>query len=68
MATDNTSALLGNILVVGFVLQGIVYAVVRFTVYSTAEFDERMDGIVYGTAAGLGIATMLNINFILEWD
>ncbi len=66
VATDNWSALLGNILVVGFLLQGIVYVVVRFTVYPTAEFDERMDGIVYGTAAGLGIATMLNINFILE--
>lgn len=66
VAADNLSALLGNILVVGFVLQGVVYAVVRITVYATAEFDERMDGIVYGTAAGLGIATMLNINFILD--
>jgi len=66
IATDNTTALLGNVLVVGFLTQAIVYAVVRVTVYPTAEFDERMDGIVYGTAAGLGIATMLNINFILE--
>ena len=66
VATNNITALLGNVLVVGFLLQGIVYAVVRFTVYATAEFDERMDGIVYGTAAGLGVATMLNINFILE--
>ena len=66
VAADNLSALLGNILVVGFLVQGIVYAVVRITVYATAEFDERMDGIVYGTAAGLGVATMLNVNLILD--
>ncbi|MBM4425124.1 MAG: PrsW family intramembrane metalloprotease [Chloroflexi bacterium] len=66
VAANNLSAIVGNTLVVGFVLQGLIYAVVRFTVYPTAEFDERMDGIVYGTAAGLGVATMLNINFILE--
>jgi RsiW-degrading membrane proteinase PrsW (M82 family) len=66
IARDDASALIGNIFVIGFLLQGIVYVVLRTTVYPTAEFDERMDGIVYGTAAGLGIATMLNINFILE--
>jgi RsiW-degrading membrane proteinase PrsW (M82 family) len=66
VAADNLSALVGEILVVGFLLQAVVYGVVRATVYRTAEFDERMDGIVYGTAAGLGVATMLNINFILE--
>ena len=66
IARDNTSALIGNIFVIGFLLQAIVYVVLRATVYPTTEFDERMDGIVYGTSAGLGIATMLNINFILE--
>lgn len=66
VARDDASALIGNTLVVGVLLQLIVYAVVRYTVYNTAEFDERMDGIVYGTAAGLGVATMLNLNFILD--
>ena len=66
MALNNTSAIVGYVLVIGFTLEAIKYAVVRFTVYPTKEFDERMDGIVYGTAAGLGIATMLNINFIVE--
>jgi hypothetical protein len=30
----------------------LVFAAVRFTVYTSAEFDERVDGIVYATAAG----------------
>jgi RsiW-degrading membrane proteinase PrsW (M82 family) len=63
---DSTSALIAYIFVVGFTLEAIKYLVVRFTVYPTREFDERMDGIVYGTAAGLGVATMLNVNFILD--
>ncbi len=66
LSLDNTSALVGYILVVGFTYEAIKYAIVRFTVYPTLEFDERMDGIVYGTAAGLGVATMINLNFILE--
>ena len=40
----------------GIVQATTVYVVVRYTVYLTDEFDERADGIIYGTAAGLGIA------------
>ncbi|MFQ5406963.1 MAG: PrsW family intramembrane metalloprotease [Anaerolineales bacterium] len=63
---NNTSALVGSILVIGFTLEFIKYVSVRYTIYPTNEFDERMDGIVYGTAAGLGVATMLNLRFILD--
>lgn len=56
---------LGNILAVGFVQMGLVYFVVRLSVYESAEFDEWTDGILYGTAAGLGLATVLNIEFIV---
>jgi RsiW-degrading membrane proteinase PrsW (M82 family) len=35
-------------------------------VYATTEFDERMDGIVYGTMAGLGVATVLNLHYVLD--
>jgi RsiW-degrading membrane proteinase PrsW (M82 family) len=37
-------------------------------VYATPEFDERMDGIVYGTVAGLGVATLLNLRYIIDND
>jgi RsiW-degrading membrane proteinase PrsW (M82 family) len=43
-----------------------VYLVVRFTVYLSDEFDERADGVIYGTAAGLGIATLLNFYYVLD--
>lgn len=58
--------LLGSILVVGFVQEFLKYAAVRYSIYLLPEFDERMDGILYGTAAGLGFATMLNINYVVE--
>jgi len=57
--------ILGNILVIGFVQMGLVYLVVRLSVYESAEFDEWTDGILYGTAAGIGLATVINIEFIL---
>jgi RsiW-degrading membrane proteinase PrsW (M82 family) len=56
--------LLAAILIVGFVQEFLKYAAVRYTVYFTREFDERVDGIIYGAAAGLGYATMLNIQYI----
>ena len=60
------TSLLANILVVGFALQAIAYAAVRLVVYATPEFDERMDGIVYGTVAGLGVATLLNLHYVID--
>jgi RsiW-degrading membrane proteinase PrsW (M82 family) len=58
--------LLGGILVVGFSQEFLKYAAVRFTIYGSQEFDERMDGVIYGTAAGLGYATMLNIQYVVS--
>jgi RsiW-degrading membrane proteinase PrsW (M82 family) len=58
--------LLGSILVIGFVQESLKYAAVRYSVYQSAEFDERVDGVVYGTAAGLGYATMLNVHYVVS--
>jgi RsiW-degrading membrane proteinase PrsW (M82 family) len=58
--------LLGGILVIGFSQEFLKFAAVRFSVYGTGEFDERTDGIIYATAAGLGLATVLNIAFVVE--
>ena len=64
---DNTwSRILGAILVVGFVQEFLKYAVVRYTVFNSAEFDERVDGVIYGSAAGLGFATMLSFRYVIE--
>jgi RsiW-degrading membrane proteinase PrsW (M82 family) len=50
----------------GVVQSVLVYIAVRWTVYLTDEFDERADGIIYGTASGLGIATLLNFHYVLD--
>ena len=61
-----SASLLATILIPGFTYMAIQYFAVRAMVYATEEFDERMDGIVYGTAAGLGVATLLNLHHIID--
>ena len=58
-------SVLGSILVVGLVQQFLLYAAVRYSVFNSTEFDERIDGIIYGAAAGLGYATMSNIQYVV---
>jgi RsiW-degrading membrane proteinase PrsW (M82 family) len=65
-SSDTATSLLASILIVGFTRQAIAYTAVRAMVYATPEFDERMDGIVYGTVAGLGVATLLNLRYIVD--
>src|SRR5262249_35502683 len=53
-----------------FVLSGLVeecakYVVVMAAVYHWDEFDEPLDGVVYGVAVSLGFATLENILYIL---
>ena len=58
---DTVTHILGSILVVGFTQEFLKYVAVRFSIYHSHEFDQRVDGVIYGTAAGIGYATMLNI-------
>jgi RsiW-degrading membrane proteinase PrsW (M82 family) len=64
--TDSLTTLLGSILVVGFAQEFLKYAAVRYSVYTSPEFDEPTDGVIYATAAGLGYATVLNIQFVVD--
>ncbi len=57
--------LVAGILIVGAVQEFLKYAAVRYSVFHSQEFDERIDGIIYGAAAGLGYATMLNISYVI---
>ncbi|MBI5878595.1 MAG: PrsW family intramembrane metalloprotease [Chloroflexi bacterium] len=63
---NRTTSLLANILIFGFTFETIKYVAIRAIVYATDEFDERMDGVVYGTTAGLGVATLLNLHHIID--
>ncbi len=58
--------LAGRILITGVIQMTLIYLIVRLSVYTSAEFDEWTDGILYGTAAGLGLATWTNMAFIVE--
>lgn len=58
---DTLTEILGSILVVGFTQEFLKYAAVRFSIYYSSEFDQRVDGVVYGTAAGIGYAAYLNV-------
>jgi len=64
--TNELTNLLGSILVIGLTQEFLTYAAVRYSVYTSAEFDERSDGIIYATAAGLGFATMLNFDYVMS--
>ncbi|HLL22684.1 MAG TPA: PrsW family glutamic-type intramembrane protease [Kofleriaceae bacterium] len=48
------------VLVAGLAQEMCKYAVVRYTVYLSREFDEPMDGIVYMMACGTGFAVWVN--------
>lgn len=50
----------------GVILALTIYFAVRFSVFLLAEFDERTDGIIYGTAAGLGAAVFYNLRYLLD--
>lgn len=58
--------ILGSIFVTGAVEAFMIFATVRYFIFDQPEFDERTDGVVYATAAALGYATALNLQFILS--
>lgn len=64
--TDLWTHLIGSILVIGFVQEFLKYAAVRYSIFGASEFDERVDGVIYATAAGLGFATMLNFDYVVS--
>ncbi|HEX8680936.1 MAG TPA: PrsW family glutamic-type intramembrane protease [Ardenticatenaceae bacterium] len=58
--------LLAAILLPGVITATLAYFAVRFTVMPTSEFDERVDGIIYGTAAALGLGVAANLTYLME--
>lgn len=56
--------ILGSILVIGVIQELCKFVAVRYSVYYSNEFDERTDGTLYGTAAGVGYAAVLNLQSV----
>jgi RsiW-degrading membrane proteinase PrsW (M82 family) len=58
--------LFGYICVVGAIQEFCKYLAVRYTVFENQDFDGVADGVAYGTAAGVGVATALNLWLVLS--
>lgn len=65
-AREMAVELLRSVLILGFAQEYLKYAAVRYTVFNTPEFDERVDGIIYCSAAALGFATVFNLDYIVR--
>ena len=52
-------------LVVGVVEEGCKFLVARVFCFRWKEFDERIDGLVYAAAVGLGFAAVENVLFLV---
>lgn len=61
------SALLVSFLLVAPVEEILKFFVVKMWIYNDIEFDEVMDGIVYGVSASLGFATVENIGYVFKY-
>ena len=47
-----------------FVEEGLKFLVLFYFVYEMKDFNERMDGLVYGICVSLGFATLENIDYV----
>ena len=55
------------ILFLAFLEEVLKFVVLRFYVYHQKDFDERIDGVIYGVTVGLGFATLENILYIISY-
>ena len=56
--------LISSFLVPALVEEGLKFSVLYYVVYKMREFNEPMDGIVYGVTVSLGFATLENIYYV----
>ncbi len=62
--TNLNEALKGSFFSAGPVEEGLKLMVLYFFVYKMKDFNEPMDGIVYGVTSSLGFATLENIYYV----
>ena len=61
----STSALLlGSVLIRGTLASVLLYLVIRVGFYPSREFDEPVDGLVYGAFAGSGFAAVTSLTYL----
>ncbi len=62
---SSRSFLQGTFLVVAPLAAASLYAVVRYVFYPLKEFDEPVDGMVYGAVTGVGLAFVITIHHLV---
>lgn len=55
-----------TIILVALIQESMKLLSVRYSIYNSSEFDEKIDGIIYGSALGLGFAAMSNLDLIIN--
>lgn len=60
------SVLLYSLIVVSLSEEFCKYLAIRIYVYKKPDFDETIDGLVYGAAAGAGFAVLENIFYVFQ--
>jgi RsiW-degrading membrane proteinase PrsW (M82 family) len=61
---NSPNILINAFLVTALIEESMKYLAVRAKAYHSPNFNEVMDGIVYGVAAGLGFATVENLFYV----
>lgn len=67
LSGDLFGLFLYSFLGIGLVEEGLKMAVIWFSAYRSPEFNEIMDGIIYGTSVGLGFAALENLFYARAW-
>ncbi len=67
-SADQLVVALGCFLVVGPVEELAKFATVRLYIFRHPEFDEPLDGIIYASAAALGVASLVNLLYVIDFD
>lgn len=65
-STDPLVLFLHFLLIVALVEESSKYVAVHVSVYRSSQFNEPMDGLVYGAMAGLGFAAPENLLYVLS--
>ncbi|MFN0110907.1 MAG: PrsW family glutamic-type intramembrane protease [Blastocatellia bacterium] len=68
LGESQLTQLLLFVLIVGPVEEGLKLFAVYFYAYRRQEFDEQLDGVIYGAAAALGFAAIENVVYLAQND
>ncbi len=58
----------GSLIVYGMLFSAVVYIIIKFGYYPKSEFDEPIDGIIYGAFIGAGYAFVLSVSYLFSGE